>query len=124
MINDFITGYLGAAGATAALLRQATEGGSWQVTVNLTRTVMWYQTLGLVDPALAGSGDEHTLREPEPYGAASPHGAVHMLSPPLRFSRTAPAWPDLILVPRGSSLPEWTGDEIFRTSPTAASTTS
>jgi len=40
MINDFITGYLGAAGATAALLRQATEGGSWQVTVNLTRTAM------------------------------------------------------------------------------------
>ena len=110
MINDFITGYLGAAGATAALLRQATEGGSWHVTVNLTRSAMWYQTLGLVDPALAGSDDEHALREPEPYDAPSPLGAVHMLAPPVRFSRTAPAWPDPILVPRGSSLPDWAGN--------------
>jgi crotonobetainyl-CoA:carnitine CoA-transferase CaiB-like acyl-CoA transferase len=107
MINDFVTGYLGAAGATAALLKQATEGGSWHVTVNLTRTAMWYQSLGLVDPALVGHDEQHTLRDPEAYDAPSPLGAVHMLAPPVRFSHTAPAWRDPILVPRGSSLPEW-----------------
>ena len=64
MINDFITGYVGAVGATAALLRRAAEGGSWHVTVNLTRTAMWYQSLGLVDPSLAGRDAGHTLREP------------------------------------------------------------
>jgi crotonobetainyl-CoA:carnitine CoA-transferase CaiB-like acyl-CoA transferase len=107
MINDFITGYMGAAGATAALLKRAAEGGSWHVTVNLTRTAMWYQSLGLVDPSLAGRDAQHALREPAAYDAPSPLGAVHMLAPPVRFSRTIPAWPDPVLVPRGSSLPEW-----------------
>ena len=50
LINDYITGYMGAIGATAALVKRATEGGSWHVTVNLTRTAMWCGSLGLVDP--------------------------------------------------------------------------
>uniref|UniRef100_UPI001C24A7E6 CoA transferase n=1 Tax=Nocardia alni TaxID=2815723 RepID=UPI001C24A7E6 len=107
MINDFITGYMGAIGALAALTKRATEGGSWHVTVNLTRTAMWYQTLGLVDPELAGVGDEHTLRDPIAYDAPSPLGDVHMLAPPVRFSHTPAAWPDPPLVPRGSGKPEW-----------------
>ena len=48
LINDYVTGYLGAAGATAALIRRAKEGGSYHVTVSLTRNAMWYLTLGLV----------------------------------------------------------------------------
>jgi crotonobetainyl-CoA:carnitine CoA-transferase CaiB-like acyl-CoA transferase len=107
MINDFITGYMGALGAAAAMLRQSTEGGSWHVTVNLTRTAMWYQTLGLADPAESGIGDEHTLREPVPYDAPSPLGDIHMLAPPVAFSHTPAHWPDPPLVPRGSSHPEW-----------------
>jgi len=107
MINDYITGYLGAAGAAAALARRATEGGSWHVTVNLTRTAMWCGSLGLVDPALAGCDAEHSLREPVPYDAPSPLGDVHMLAPPVRFSVTAPAWPEPVLVPRGSGRAEW-----------------
>jgi crotonobetainyl-CoA:carnitine CoA-transferase CaiB-like acyl-CoA transferase len=107
LINDYITGYMGAVGAAAALVKRATEGGSWHVTVNLTRTAMWCGSLGLVDPALAGSGEEHSLREPAPYDAPTPLGDVHMLAPPVRFSRTRPAWPDPILVPRGSSRAEW-----------------
>ncbi len=107
LINDYITGYMGAIGAIAALVKRATEGGSWHVTVSLTRTAMWCGSLGLVDPALAGSDEEHRLREPLPYDAPSPLGDVHMLAPPVRFSRTPPAWPDPILVPRGSSRAEW-----------------
>jgi hypothetical protein len=53
MINDYITGYMGAIGAIA---------------------------LGLVDPGLAGRGDEHTLREALPYDAPSPLGDIHMLA--------------------------------------------
>jgi CoA-transferase family III len=108
MINDFITGYMGAAGAAAALVKQAREGGSWHVTVSLTRTAMWYQTLGLVDPCQAGIDDEHSLREPRAFDAESPLGDIHMLAPPVCFSQTPPAWPDPPLVPRGSSRPEWT----------------
>ncbi|MGO9335754.1 MAG: CoA transferase [Acidimicrobiales bacterium] len=107
LINDYITGYMGAIGASAALVKRATEGGSWHVTVSLTRTAMWCGSLGLVDPSLAGCDDEHTLREPVPYDVESPLGDVHMLAPPVRFSHTPPAWPDPILVPRGSSWPEW-----------------
>ena len=88
LINDYITGYMGAIGAMAALVKRATEGGSWHVTVSLTRTAMWCGSLGLVDPALAGSDEEHSLREPLPYDAPSPLGDVHMLAPPVRFSRT------------------------------------
>ncbi len=38
-----------AAGATAALSRRATEGGSWLVRVSLVQTAMWVQQLGLLD---------------------------------------------------------------------------
>jgi len=80
MINDYITGYVGAIGAIAAPIKRTTEGGSWHVTGNLTRTAMWCGSLGLVDPALAGRGDQHTLREPVPYDAPSPLRDIHMLA--------------------------------------------
>jgi crotonobetainyl-CoA:carnitine CoA-transferase CaiB-like acyl-CoA transferase len=107
LINDYVTGYLGAAGAAAALLKQATEGGSWHVTVNLTRAAMWCGSLGFVDPALAGRGSVHSLGDPAAYDAPSLLGDVHMLAPPVRFSVTAPIWPEPLLVPRGSSRAEW-----------------
>jgi crotonobetainyl-CoA:carnitine CoA-transferase CaiB-like acyl-CoA transferase len=107
LINDFVTGYMGALGAAAGLIKQQTEGGSWHVTVNLTRNAMWYQTLGLVDPGDAGRDDEHTIGLPDAYDADTPMGRVHMLAPPVSFSHTPPRWPDPILVPRGSSQPEW-----------------
>jgi crotonobetainyl-CoA:carnitine CoA-transferase CaiB-like acyl-CoA transferase len=107
LINDYITGYLGAIGAMAALVKRTTEGGSWHVTVSLTKTAMWCGSLGLVDPALAGCDQDHSLREPVPYDAPSPFGDVHMLAPPVRFSESPSRWPDPILVPRGSSPAEW-----------------
>jgi crotonobetainyl-CoA:carnitine CoA-transferase CaiB-like acyl-CoA transferase len=107
LINDYITGYMGAIGATAALVKRATEGGSWHVTVSLTRSAMWCGSLGRVNPSLAGCDDDHRLREPLPYDAPSPLGDVHMLAPPVQFSLTSPSWPDPILVPRGSGRAEW-----------------
>jgi crotonobetainyl-CoA:carnitine CoA-transferase CaiB-like acyl-CoA transferase len=107
MINDFVTGYMGAVGATAGLVKRATVGGSWRVTVNLTRNAMWYLTLGLVDPALAGRDEEHSLREPKVFDADTPLGALHFPAPQVEFGRTPPAWPDPALVPRGSSSPRW-----------------
>jgi crotonobetainyl-CoA:carnitine CoA-transferase CaiB-like acyl-CoA transferase len=107
LINDYITGYMGAIGAAAALVKLAAEGGSWHVTVSLTRTAMWCGSLGLVDPGRAGCDDEHSLREPLSYDASTPLGDVHMLAPPVHFSQTPPRWPDPILVPRGSSHAQW-----------------
>jgi crotonobetainyl-CoA:carnitine CoA-transferase CaiB-like acyl-CoA transferase len=107
MINDFITGYLGALGAAAGLLKQSTEGGSWHVTVNLTRAAMWYRSLGLVDPAIAGSTADHRPHEPQACDALTPLGDLHTLAPPVQFSHTSPRWSDPILVPKGSSRPQW-----------------
>ena len=52
---------MGAIGASAGLVKRATEGGSWHVTVSLTRTAMWCGSLGIVDPALAGCDGEHSF---------------------------------------------------------------
>ena len=105
MYNDFITGYMGALGATAGLIRQATEGGSWHVTVSLTRSAMWYQTLGLVDPADAGRGEDNSLREPAAYTRRprsatstcslrqSPSATPRPAGPTPSWSRVAPATP-------------------------------
>lgn len=46
---DYLAAYAGAAGIAAALHRRATEGGSYQVKVSLTRMCMWAQELGLLD---------------------------------------------------------------------------
>ena len=60
---DYVTGYLAAAGAAAALLRRMREGGSWRVRVSLSATAMWLQSLGRIEadavPArFAGALDE------------------------------------------------------------------
>jgi hypothetical protein len=107
LVNDFITGYMGASGATAALIRRATEGGSYRVNVSLTRTAMFVTDLGQVEPHEAGSTDEHSLREPAGLRSQTPLGELTALAPPVTFSRTPARWDDPLLVPRGSSAPAW-----------------
>ena len=128
LINDYVTGYLGAAGATAALVRRAKEGGSYHVTVSLTRNAMWYPSLGLVPPeqrAFAENGFRHIhdagpgaalahlaalkqrLLDPEIIVRETPLGTVRRLAPAVTYSATPAFWEDPILVPMGASLPEW-----------------
>lgn len=57
-INDYVAGYLVAVGALAALIRRARVGGSYHVIVSLTRSAMWYPSLGIVDSSLFDSADE------------------------------------------------------------------
>jgi crotonobetainyl-CoA:carnitine CoA-transferase CaiB-like acyl-CoA transferase len=47
-LADLMSGYFGAAGMMAALLRRAREGGSYHVKVSLARTSMWVQELGML----------------------------------------------------------------------------
>jgi hypothetical protein len=130
LINDYVTGYMGAAGATAALIRRAKEGGSYHVTVSLTRNAMWSLSLGLIPP------EERTFAEnpfrrfdslaeqpaklvpivmklrqrllpPETIECNTPLGRVRRLAPAVHFSRTPGAWKDPILTPMGSALPTW-----------------
>jgi hypothetical protein len=134
LINDYVTGYLGAAGATAALIRRAKEGGSYHVTVSLTRNAMWYPSLGLVAPEERAFGVnafrylhdvdpsrdlgqgalssyftslKDRLLDPDAIVRDTPLGRVRRLAPAVTYSATPASWDDPILVPMGSSVPEW-----------------
>ena len=128
LINDYVTGYLGAAGATAALISRANEGGSYHVTVSLTRNAMWYQSLGLMPPeerSFAENPFRHletlTIKEmvaaqkklkerllaPDVIERDTPMGRLRRLAPAVNFSETPAHWDDPLLVPMGSCDPVW-----------------
>lgn len=108
VLNDFIAGYLGAAGVTAALIRRAREGGSYHVKISLTRNAMWYSTLGKFERSdLDIQGEEHQLLAPETITRQTPYGELHRLAPPVQFSETPGDWKDVVLSVRGSCRPEW-----------------
>lgn len=121
LINDHIAGYLGAAGAIAALIRRAREGGSYHVSISLARAAMWYQTLGMMDrQALHEAFAMAPDRLPEHYAAApnrlpeadlitrqTPLGEIRRLAPAVKMSATPANWDDPILVPKGSSAACW-----------------
>ena len=108
VMNDFIAGYLGAAGIQAALIRRAKEGGSYHVRVNLARCAMWFMSLGKFDTDVPGTGEQNQLLAPDTITAQTPYGEYVRLAPPMQFSETKPYWRDQVLVVRGSSKPAWT----------------
>ena len=111
VICDFLTGYLGTIGAQAALMRRATEGGSYKVTVTLTQTVMFELALGLVDKNtlldLDSMGEEHQRLEPNLQTGQTAFGEFTRLGSQIEMSKTPEYWADPIIHPIGSSKPEW-----------------
>jgi hypothetical protein len=109
-IADNVVGWLGTTGILAALRRRAIEGGSYRVTVSLTRTVLWLLSLGIFDKAYAkataGSTDEHTYIAPDLFTAETPLGTYQGMTDQIVLSRTPGAY-QIVLAPRGSSKPEW-----------------
>ncbi len=111
-ICDNVVGWLGTIGVLAALRRRSIEGGSYRVVVSLTRTVLWLLTLGIFDKAyareIAGSTPEHSYAEPELFSAETPLGTYQGMTDQVVLSRT-PGLFRTVLMPRGSSRPEWLG---------------
>jgi crotonobetainyl-CoA:carnitine CoA-transferase CaiB-like acyl-CoA transferase len=109
-IVDNIVAWLGTIGVIAALRRRAVEGGSYRVTVSLTRTVLWLMSLGIFDKeyakAMAGSSDEHANIAPDLFTAETPLGTYQGMTDQVVLSRTPGSF-KTVLVPRGSSKPEW-----------------
>jgi crotonobetainyl-CoA:carnitine CoA-transferase CaiB-like acyl-CoA transferase len=109
-IADNVVGWLGTTGILAALRRRAIEGGSYRVVVSLTRTVLWLLSLGIFDrayaQATAGTTDEHRYAEPDLFTAETPCGFYQGMTDQVVLSRTPGAY-STVLVPRGSSKPEW-----------------
>jgi crotonobetainyl-CoA:carnitine CoA-transferase CaiB-like acyl-CoA transferase len=112
-IVDNIVGWIGTIGILAALRRRAVEGGSYRVTVSLTRTVLWLMSLGIFDKAYArataGSSDEHANIAPDLFTAETPLGTYQGMTDQVVLSKTPGSF-RTVLVPRGSSKPEWLKD--------------
>src|SRR5215831_334339 len=109
-ICDNVVGWLGTVGILAALRRRAVEGGSYRVTVSLTRTLLWLYSLGIFDKsyaqATAGSSDEHADIAPDLFTAETPLGTYQGMTDQVVMSRTPGSF-RTVLAPRGSSKPEW-----------------
>ncbi|NMD56583.1 MULTISPECIES: CoA transferase [Tsukamurella] len=110
VVNDYIVSWLMAAGITEALARRAVDGGSYRVHVSLVRAALWVLSLGVFDReyahAIAGTPGEHEYLPPETFTAATPLGQYQGVTDQVRMSATPGAY-RTVLVPRGSSAPEW-----------------
>jgi len=109
-IADNVVGWLGTTGILAALRRRAIEGGSYRVVVSLTRSVLWLLSLGIFDKAYAkataGASEENKYIAPDLFTAETPLGTYQGMTDQIVLSRTPGAYRTM-LVPRGSSKPEW-----------------
>ena len=106
---DYLTGYLMAFGAMAALLRRAREGGSWLVRLSLAQVGRWLVELGEVAPdLLAEVEDEFYPAEIARWSieTETPAGRLRHLGPAVQLSETPPFWvrPS---VPLGYHEPAW-----------------
>ncbi len=104
-VIDYTAGYLLAFGTQAALLRQASEGGSWHVRVSLAGVGHWLRGLGRVSDGFA------TLPPPfDAYLEASDSGFGRLVAMrhAAQFSQTPACWrrPSM---PPGSHPPVWPG---------------
>ena len=108
VMNDYIAGYLGAAGVIAALRRRAKEGGSYHVRVSLARAAMWYASLGRFPSTdFDAMAPDHRMIDPELLVRPTPYGEVRRLAPQVKLSKTPGKWRDPLVAVRGGDLPVW-----------------
>ncbi|MDP3507719.1 MAG: CoA transferase [Candidatus Melainabacteria bacterium] len=105
-LNDFLTAYLAASGVMSAMLRRATEGGSYHVKVSLARSAMWVQDFGSI-----ARSDYENEREKDDYPSklvdvASPYGIITELAPAVQFEHS-PQVDILPVRPFGADKPIW-----------------
>ncbi|KAF2665907.1 CoA-transferase family III [Microthyrium microscopicum] len=111
VINDYTTGYFGALGVMAALLRRMREGGSYVVSQSLTGTAM-----GLL--RVFGSARWPQLREQQETALAplkmrveTKLGVMRTLAPLPVLSGTPIVYSPIFLEPMGSAKPMFPGYE-------------
>jgi hypothetical protein len=111
VVVDFLCGMMCAAGVQAALIRRAQEGGSYRITVTLAQVTTFEMSLGLNDKAhlldIGALGPEHQIQQPNLVTRMTPFGEFTRLASQVEMSKTPEYWADPILVPLGSSRPEW-----------------
>jgi crotonobetainyl-CoA:carnitine CoA-transferase CaiB-like acyl-CoA transferase len=116
VVCDIMTGYLGAIGAKAALLRRAKEGGSYSVRVSLSQCVQYMISLGFNDKRvienLANLGEEHQILKPELVTGMTPFGEYTRPASQVEMSKTPQFWDDPMLYLQGASQPVWKTDSL------------
>ncbi|MEU7335568.1 CoA transferase [Streptomyces sp. NPDC007074] len=113
VVNDYVLSWLATTGALAALMRRATDGGSYRVTLNLTRIATWILSLGLFERDYAHAtaldpdpASAHAYLDPDTFTAETPCGHYQGVTDQIFMSGTPGHFRD-ILLPRGSSAPLW-----------------
>jgi crotonobetainyl-CoA:carnitine CoA-transferase CaiB-like acyl-CoA transferase len=108
---DYVSGYLMAFGATLALARRASEGGSWLVRVALARVGRWIVERGTVP--FSGVAADIPAAELAKYCAEmeSPVGRLTYLRPVVQLSHTPAHW-TRPPVPLGTHRAEWPTREL------------
>lgn len=113
-ILDYAAGHLLAFGIQAALWRQATQGGSWQVRVTLAGVGAWLRSLGRVADGLAAlRPDVAPYLEDSPCGFGPDGGpgtaTLRAMRHAATFSATPAGWVQPSMPP-GSHPPAWLSD--------------
>ncbi len=110
VLNDYIAGYIAAAGVLAALRRRAREGGSYHVRISLARAAMWFMSLGRFPSTdFDISGPDHRMIRPDTIRGQTPYGNLERLGPLVKLSRTPTRWREPLVAVRGGDLPAWEG---------------
>jgi crotonobetainyl-CoA:carnitine CoA-transferase CaiB-like acyl-CoA transferase len=89
---DHATGYLAAFGAMVALLRRATEGGSWLVRVSLAQTGRWLQSMDTLDGGQRTQDPTFDDVQDALMTMDSPFGKLTCTQPAERMPLTPPRW--------------------------------
>lgn len=105
-VCDYLTGYLATIGMLVALVRRATEGGSYHVEVSLTRTAMWIQELGLRSDCETRGHIPLDELESFMMDSQTCFGTIRHLKPVVSFSQTPPQFSHPVSAP-GSSTAVW-----------------
>jgi crotonobetainyl-CoA:carnitine CoA-transferase CaiB-like acyl-CoA transferase len=110
VVNDYVSSWIGAVGAIAALRRRATEGGSYRVGVSLARVALWLLQMRVFDKtyacSVAGTVGHHAYPDPDLFQAETPCGHYQGVTDQVAMSGTPGSFA-VPLVPRGASKAEW-----------------
>ncbi|MDR6547343.1 crotonobetainyl-CoA:carnitine CoA-transferase CaiB-like acyl-CoA transferase [Chryseobacterium rhizosphaerae] len=110
VINDYMAAWLAVVGILQALKLRATEGGSYKVSVSLSRTVAWQLGMGIFDQKFAydkaNSDDEHAYILPDFIEEQTPMGFYKGVTEQVEMTKTPGKYKHL-LEPLKSSQPKW-----------------
>lgn len=110
VVNDYITAWFLQLGVLRALMLRAERGGSYRVTVSLTRVALWLLSLGTFDKEysaeVAGTAPGHEYLDPETFTVDTALGRYRGVTEQIRMSQT-PGYYTSPLIPRGSHRPAW-----------------